>query len=77
MGALIPIGQGADAEIKKLLNATFTDVNLTTLQNLYATETLFDQYHTLHRVAYSLGVFQGRNTLNPRARSGSISCIPP
>ena len=54
MGALIPIGQGADAEIKELLNTTFSAANLTTLQNLYAREQLFDGNHTLHRVAYRL-----------------------
>jgi len=57
MGGLIPIGQGADAEIKDLLNKTFAGVNLDTLQNLYGTEKLFDKDHTLHRVAYRLGCF--------------------
>lgn len=55
MGSLIPIGQGADAEIKSRLNKTFSHVNLATLQGLYATENLFDGNHSLHRVAYRLG----------------------
>lgn len=65
MGALIPIGEGADAEIKDLLNKTFHDVNLDTLQNLYAAEHLFDANHTLHRVAYRLGCHPKKKYFEP------------
>ena len=54
MGALIPIGEGADAEIKDLLNKTFAGFNLKAMQAAYGTEKLFKGKHTLHRVAYRL-----------------------
>jgi hypothetical protein len=65
MGGLIPIGQGADAEIKGLLNKTFSFTSLTTLQNLYATEQLFDPNHSLHRVAYRLRCFPKKKYTEP------------
>lgn len=57
MGALIPIGQGADAEIKSRLNNAFSGQNLALLQANQATENLFDGNHTLQRVAYRLGCY--------------------
>jgi len=69
MGALIPIGQGADAEIKSLLNSTFSAGNLKALQALWATEHLFDGNHTLHRVAYRLQCYpKGKYTEASRAK---------
>jgi hypothetical protein len=65
MGGLIPIGQGADAEIKGLLNKTFSFGNLVALQNLYATEQLFDANHTLARVAYRLRCHPKRKYTEP------------
>jgi hypothetical protein len=61
MGALIPIGQGADAEIKEKLNSTFSFDNLAALQGNIGTEDLFDANHHLHRVAYRLGCFPALN----------------
>jgi hypothetical protein len=52
MGALIPIGGGADAEIRSSLNFAFNDLNIKTVRN--QNEDLFDQDHHLHRVAYRL-----------------------
>jgi hypothetical protein len=57
LGALIPIGQGADAEIKDKLNRTFSFDNLNQLQHNPSGENLFDGDHTLHRVAFRLGCF--------------------
>jgi hypothetical protein len=53
MGALIPIGQGADAEIKLKLNVAFSGANLTNLQKHWKNkEKLFDPAHRLARIAY-------------------------
>ena len=57
MGALIPIGQGADAEIKNRLNHVFSGQNMALLQADQAAENLFDGNHTLARVAYRLGCY--------------------
>jgi hypothetical protein len=57
MGALIPIGGGADAEIKGRLNAAFNDTNLVILRTVIANEDLFDNKHHLHRIAYRLGTY--------------------
>jgi hypothetical protein len=53
MGALIPIGQGADAEIKTKLNAAFSGDNLHNLQQHWKNkEKLFDKDHRLARLAF-------------------------
>jgi len=57
MGGLIPIGGGADAEIKGRLNAAFNGTNIVIVRNIAATENLFDGNHHLHRVAYRLGAY--------------------
>jgi hypothetical protein len=57
MGGLIPIGGGADAEIKGLLNTAFNDTNIKILRGIVAKEDLFDNHHHLHRVAYRLGTY--------------------
>jgi len=57
MGGLIPIGGGADAEIKGLLNTAFNDTNIKILRGIVAKENLFDDRHHLHRVAYRLGTY--------------------
>ena len=57
MGALIPVGGGADAEIKDRLNRTFSFDNLTALQDNTAVENFFDDNHKLHRVAFRLGCY--------------------
>ena len=60
MGGLIPIGGGADAEIKGLLNTAFNDTNIKILRGVVANENLFDGYHRLHRIAYRLGTYPVR-----------------
>jgi hypothetical protein len=67
MGALIPIGGGADAEIKSNLNFAFNDVNIKTVRN--QNEDLFDSDHHLHRVAYRLGAYPTRNYGNDPAKA--------
>lgn len=57
MGGLIPIGGGADAEIKGLLNTAFNDTNIKIVRSVVAKEDLFDGHHHLHRVAYRLGTY--------------------
>jgi hypothetical protein len=57
MGSLIPIGGGADAEIKGRLNAAFNDTNIGIIRNVVANENIFDGRHHLHRVAYRLGTY--------------------
>jgi hypothetical protein len=57
MGALIPIGGGADAEIKGLLNTAFNDTNIVILRGVVSKEDLFDGNHNLHRIAYRLGTY--------------------
>lgn len=57
MGGLIPIGGGADAEIKGLLNTAFNDTNIKALRRVVANENLFDDHHHLHRIAYRLGTY--------------------
>lgn len=57
MGGLIPIGGGADAEIKGLLNTAFNDTNIKILRGVVANENLFDSRHHLHRLAYRLGTY--------------------
>ncbi|WP_156180456.1 hypothetical protein [Bradyrhizobium sp. LTSPM299] len=57
MGSLIPIGGGADAEIKGRLNAAFNDTNIGIVRNVVASENIFDGRHHLHRVAYRLGTY--------------------
>jgi hypothetical protein len=65
MGALFPIGQGADAEIKDKLNNAFIGPNLIALQKHSAVEQMFDGKHHLHRLAYRLKCFP------PKAASGA------
>jgi hypothetical protein len=60
MGGLIPIGGGADAEIKGLLNAAFDDTNIAIVRGQMAKENLFDGNHHLHRLAYRLGAYPVR-----------------
>jgi len=60
MGALIPIGGGADAEIKGRLNAAFNDANIGTIKSVVANEKIFDGHHNLHRIAYRLGTYPTR-----------------
>jgi hypothetical protein len=57
MGALLPIGGGADAEIKGRLNAAFDDTNIVRVRGVVANEDLFDGQHHLHRLAYRLGAY--------------------
>jgi hypothetical protein len=57
MGALIPIGGGADAEIKGRLNAAFNDTNIAIVRGVVTKENLFEKNHHLHRVAYRLGAY--------------------
>jgi hypothetical protein len=53
MGSLIPIGQGADAEIKTKLNDAFSGTGLKKLQKHWKKkEKLFAPDHRLARVAY-------------------------
>jgi len=51
MGGLIPIGEGADAEIKAKLNEAFSGKNLEKLQKHWKKEKLFDPDHRLSRFA--------------------------
>lgn len=57
MGALIPIGGGADAEITGRLNAAFNDTNIVIVRSVVANENIFDGKHKLHRIAYRLGTY--------------------
>jgi hypothetical protein len=57
MGGLIPIGGGADAEIKGRLNAAFDDSNIAIVRSQNAKENLFDGNHHLHRLAYRLAAY--------------------
>jgi hypothetical protein len=57
MGALIPLGGGADAEIKLHLNTAFNDANIAIVRGVVANEDLFDDRHHLHRIAYRLGTY--------------------
>jgi len=63
MGSLIPIGGGADAEIKGLLNAAFNDTNILIVRGQVQAnkENLFDGNHHLHRLAYRLGAYPVRS----------------
>jgi hypothetical protein len=60
MGALIPIGGGADAEIKGRLNTAFNDTNLGIVRGVHKNEKIFDGRHKLHRIAYRLGTYPTR-----------------
>jgi hypothetical protein len=60
MGALIPIGGGADAEIKLRLNTAFNDTNIQIVRSVVGNENLFDGNHHLHRIAYRLGTYPTR-----------------
>jgi hypothetical protein len=57
MGSFIPIGGGADAEIKGHLNAAFNDTNIAIVRDVVAKENIFDDLHHLHRIAYRLGTY--------------------
>ena len=57
MGSLIPIGGGADAEIKGHLNAAFNPTNIAIVRSVVAKEKLFDGNRRLHRLAYRLGTY--------------------
>jgi len=57
MGSLIPIGGGADAEIKLRLNTAFNDFNIKIVRGVVTNENLFDGKHRLHRLAYRLGTY--------------------
>ena len=69
MGGLIPIGGGADAEIKDKLNAAFNDTNIVIVRGIVANENLFDQQHHLHRVAYRLGAYPIRTYTGDSAQA--------
>jgi len=68
MGALIPIGGGADAEIKSSLNFAFNDINIGEVRKVVGNEDLFDLNHHLHRVAYRLAAYPVRNYGNDPAK---------
>jgi len=68
MGSLIPIGGGADAEIKTHLNAAFNDTNILIIKAVVAKENLFDGDHHLHRIAYRLGTYPIGNYPNDNAQ---------
>jgi hypothetical protein len=57
MGSLIPIGGGADAEIKNLLNTAFNASNIKIVRTKVASEDLLNDDHHLHRIAYRLGAY--------------------
>ena len=58
MGSLIPIGGGADAEIKASLNFAFNETNIQIVRSVFRNESLFDgTKHHLHRVAWRLGAY--------------------
>jgi len=69
MGGLIPIGGGADAEIKGLLNAAFNDTNIAIVRSVVAKENLFDGNHHLHRLAYRLGAYPVRTYKGDSAKA--------
>jgi hypothetical protein len=69
MGSLIPIGGGADAEIKTYLNAAFDDNHIAIVKGVVANENLFDDgHHHLHRVAYRLGTYPVKAYPNDNAQ---------
>ncbi len=59
MGGLIPIGGGADAEIKASLNFAFNETNIQTVRSVWRSEKLFDdrKKHKIHRVAWRLRAY--------------------
>jgi hypothetical protein len=61
MGSLIPVGGGADAEIKLRLNTAFDDSHIDTVRTKVANENIFGNDHHLHRVAYRLGTYPVRD----------------
>jgi hypothetical protein len=71
MGDLIPIGGGADAEIKGLLNAAFNDTNIAIVRGQVQVkkENLFDGNHHLHRLAYRLGAYPVRTYKGESAKA--------
>jgi hypothetical protein len=69
MGGLIPIGGGADAEIKGLLNTAFDDTNIVIVRGQMAKENLFDGNHHLHRLAYRLGAYPVRTYKGESAKA--------
>jgi hypothetical protein len=64
MGTLIPIGQGADTEIKNKLNKVFRGANYTRLKNhqIDTGEDLLDSNHRLARLAHRLRAFPAGRT---------------
>jgi len=68
MGSLIPIGGGADAEIKGRLNAAFNATNIGIVRNVVANENIFDGQHKLHRIAYRLGTYPTKTYPNDNAK---------
>ena len=69
MGSLIPIGGGADAEIKNHLNAAFNDSNIAITRSVFAKENIFDRHHHLHRVAYRLGTYPAKTYIGDSANA--------
>jgi hypothetical protein len=69
MGGLIPIGGGADAEIKGKLNAAFDDKNIAIVRSQMAKENLFDGNHHLHRLAFRLGTYPVRTYQGESAKA--------
>jgi hypothetical protein len=69
MGGLIPIGGGADAEIKGRLNAAFDDTNIVIVRGQHTKEGLFDGNHKLHRLAYRLGAYPIRTYKGESAKA--------
>jgi hypothetical protein len=61
MGALIPLGGGADAEIKRQLNTAFDASHIGIVRTKVAQEDILDDRHRLHRVAYRLGAYPVAN----------------
>jgi hypothetical protein len=68
MGALIPIGGGADAEITGHLNAAFNETNLRIVRDVHKGEKIFDGRHKLHRIAYRLGTYPIRTYSGDNAK---------
>ena len=68
MGSLIPIGGGADAEIKMRLNTAFNDSNIAIVRSVFANEKLFDGRHRLHRLAYRLGTYPTKTYVGDDAK---------
>jgi hypothetical protein len=69
MGGLIPIGGGADGEIKGRLNAAFDDTNIVIVRGQHTKEGLFDGNHHLHRLAYRLGAYPIRTYTGESAKA--------